>query len=85
MVTRVMSGEEAARRYAKGSLRSFLEGGRYTSNHQPPSLAWILGVLESSGIRGRALMGVFEELDSDGDRSRFAEVFAASRERDWME
>ena len=84
MATRVMSVEEIVRRYAKRSLMSFLEGGRYTKNHRPLSLSWIVGILESSGIRGRDLMEVFRELGGYDDPIKFAEVFAACQRRGWM-
>lgn len=78
---RVKSVHEAARRYAEKSLMAFLEGGKYSRDHKPKSLTWILGVIESSGIRGSELMTIFQGLSGYGDSDRLQSVFHECQQR----
>lgn len=80
-VSRVTPPHEAARRYAEKSLMAFLEGGKYSRDHKPKSLAWIAGVIESSGIRGPELMAMFQRLSGYGDLERFQSAFHECRRR----
>jgi hypothetical protein len=63
---RVKSAEGAARRYAEKSLMAFLGGGRYSKDHRPKTLAWIIGVVQSSGFRGQELVSIFQRQATDG-------------------
>ena len=80
-MVRVKSAHEAAKRYAEKSLMAFLEGGRYSRDHKPKSLAWILGVIESSGIRGAELTAILQGLSGYGDSERFQSVFHECQRR----
>ena len=80
-MVRVKSVHEAARRYAEKSLMAFLEGGRYSRDHKPKSLAWILGVIESSGIRGPELMAMFQRLSGYGNPEGLQSAFHECRRR----
>lgn len=60
---------------------AFIEGGGYSRDHKPKSLAWILGVIESSGIRGPELTAIFQGLSGYGDPERFQSVFQECRAR----
>lgn len=81
-VLRVKSAHETARRYAEKSLMAFLEGGRYSRDHKPKSLAWVLGIIESSGIRGSELMAMFQRLSGYGDPESLQSAFLECRRRE---
>jgi len=49
---------------------AFLEVGKYSRDHKPKGLAWIAGVIESSGIRGPELTAMFQRLSGYGDPER---------------
>lgn len=63
-------------RYAKNSLEAFLRGSQ--------GLAWIVGVIRSSGVRGQALGNLFRGLQGYGDPVRFRNAYQACRERGWL-
>jgi hypothetical protein len=46
--------EDVLRNYGYGTLRAFLENRK--------NLNWSVGMVRSSGVRGRALRGVFDNL-----------------------
>lgn len=67
----------AAYRYAKNSIRTFVEGGKYARDKKPRSIAWLLGVVGESGVSRDDLVRIFSELstypmDAEG-RIRFEE------------
>ena len=68
--------EAAKRRYAKNCLNAFFEGKK--------SLKWIIGVIESSGVRGQILQDIFQELQHYGDPLRWQEAYQACQEQEWL-
>lgn len=81
---RVKSVEESARRYAEKSFLAFLEAGRFSKDHKPKSLAWIMGVIRSSGVRGQTLSSIFQRHRGYGDSSRFDAAFEECQRRGWF-
>ena len=75
--------DDGARRYAEKSLMTFLEGGLYTRDHKPQSTNWIIGVIQSSGIRGSELMSVFQRLRY-GDPISHSNVFSECQRHGWF-
>lgn len=73
----IKSMDEISRRYACGSLRAFLEGKQ--------NLNWIIGVIESSGVRGRGLSEIFEGQKGYGNSERYREAFSACRDQGWLD
>jgi len=76
--------DDGARRYAEKSLMTFLEGGLYTRDHKPQSINWIIGVIQSSGIRGSELMSAFQRLNRYGDPTRHSNAFAECQRHGWF-
>jgi len=72
----IKSMEEISRRYARGSLRAFLEGKK--------NLSWVLGVIESSEVRGRGLSEIFEGQKGYGNSERYRKAFSACRDQGWL-
>lgn len=64
-------------RYALGSLQAFLEGKK--------NLNWVLGVIRSSGVRGRRLYNIFDSLKGYGNSERYHAAISACREQGWFD
>ena len=75
-MVKIKDMETIKRRYAKNSLRAFLEGSQH--------LSWIIGVIRSSGISGQALDEFFREFQGCGDSLRFHAAYQACREQGWL-
>ena len=73
----IKSMDEISRRYARGTLRAFLEGKQ--------NLKWVLRVIESSGVRGRRLSEVFEGLKGYGNYERYREALSECRDQGWLD
>jgi len=69
--------ETATRNVARGALRAFLEGKK--------SLAWVIGLIRSAGVRDERLREVFENLKVCGNPARYYEALAACREQGWLQ
>lgn len=72
----IKSMDEISIRYARGSLRAFLEGKK--------NLSWILGVIGSSGLCGRRLSEIFEGLKGYGNSERYRKALSACQEQGWF-
>ena len=77
-MVKVKTIEESARRYAKNSIRAFIEGGKYARDKKPKNIKWLSGVIRSSGVSKEELLKLFKELegypkDSD-ERERFIQA-----------
>ena len=69
----VKSIEEATRRFARGSIRAYLEGQK--------NLNWILGMIRSSGVRNQRLLEIFETFKGYGSTERYHAVLSACRDK----
>ena len=72
----IKSMDEIALRYARGSLRAFLEGKQ--------NLNWIIGVIRSSGVRGQRLSEIFDGLKGYGNSDRYSKALSACQEQGWL-
>ncbi len=72
----IKSTDESSRRYARESLRAFLEGKQ--------NLNWIIGVIRSSGVRGRGLSDIFEGHKGYGHSDRYREALSECRDQGWL-
>jgi len=70
-MVKVKDVETLTRNYAKKSLITFLEDGKYTKDKKPRSLNWIIGIIKSSGVKEEKLKKIFSELENYGDRDLF--------------
>lgn len=50
-MVKVKDVETVTRNYAKKSLMTFLESGKYTKDKKPRSLNWIIGIIKSFGVK----------------------------------
>jgi len=48
--------------YVRGSLQTYIDGGKYTKDKKPKSLNWIMGEIRNSGIKLELLKIVFDEI-----------------------
>lgn len=80
----VKSLEASARRYAEKSLMAFLEAGAYSKDHKPKSFSWVIGIIQSSGVRGQELLSIFQRHRGYGDITRFQQAFEESQRRGWL-
>ncbi len=72
----IKSMDEISRRYARGTLRAFLEGKQ--------NLNWVLGVIRSSAVRGRRLSEIFDGNKGYGNSERYREALSACRDQGWL-
>jgi len=72
----VKSMELATKKYARNSLRAYLEGKK--------NLDWALGVVRSSGVHGQALTEILEYLKGYSASDRYQEVFSACSKLGWL-
>jgi hypothetical protein len=72
----VKSVELTTRKYARNSLRAYLEGKKNPN--------WAVGVVKSSGVRGQALVEIFDYLKGYSETVRYKEVFSACRKLGWL-
>lgn len=76
--------EESAIRYAEKSLMAFLEAGKYAKDRKPKTLAWIIGVIRASGVRGQDLDAILKRLQDYGDGNRYRQAVAECRRQGWL-
>jgi len=60
----IKSLDTSARRYAKNSLRAYIEGGKYAKDKKPKNLNWLIGVIKSSGVKANTLIEIFNEMQN---------------------
>ncbi len=72
----VKSAEEYVKRYARNSLRAYLEGEQ--------NLNWVVGIVRESGVREQELVEIFDFMKEHSGTPRYQEVYAKCKELGWL-
>ncbi len=72
----VKSVEETVKRYARNSLRAYLEGEK--------TLNWVVGIVRESGVRRQELADIFDFLKTHSETARYQEVYSKCKELGWL-
>jgi hypothetical protein len=68
--------QEALENYARKSLMAFLKGKK--------TLNWIIGIIRSSGVRGRELEEIFKQLQGYGSQERLQQAHEQCHKEGWL-